>query len=352
MATPPVSPSLLEGAEPAGFGAGGLVRQCAGLRSALDLAFSAAEMRDAHDLVEGNAWVRPALRTQHQPSAEDTWYLDPTTRRVATWPTDPDTALAVPATAGRIAFAAHQVQRTIAFWTGRNHAAEDGFVAMLEVDVVAVAARYQRDHHLLVRLLVAHITGRPPVDEPTAEEQERRAALTQELAAERAAEEAADAAAEAARRRRATVVWVRLVSPQRGYIDVVGTIADMERRQWEEANPDDDIPAPAIDPAAEGLRTADQLPAGITNAQLLRLVQIREELEMEYDSHYTDESAIRRLKREETQILRAITVAFRAHRARYAPLAAHAAAVVDGSVRRARIHSRRRAALVAWGLVN
>jgi hypothetical protein len=161
----------------------------------------------------------------------------------------------------------------------------------------------------------------------------------------RAAEEAADAAAEAARRRRATEVWVRLISPQRGYIQIVGTIDDMERRRLE-----DDIPG-AVDPAAEGLRTADQLCGGhgVTNAQLLRLVQIRDDLDIEYDSHYTDEDAISRLKREETQILRAITVAFRTHRTRYAPLAAHAAAVIDGSVRHARAHARRRHALAAFG---
>lgn len=351
MATPPVSPSPSDGAEPVGFGAGSLVRQCA--LSAHDLAFSPEEMRDAHDLVEGNAWVPPAFRAQyygHPPRAGDPWYLDPATQQVATWPTDPDTALAVPAAAGRIALATHQIQRALVHWEGEaEHNA--GLAGILGIDGAPVAAHYRREHRLLVRLLVAHITGRPPVDEPTPEEAARRAALTQELAAERAAEEAADAAREAARRRRATEVWVRLISPQRGYIQIVGTIDDMERRRWEEAGPEDDIPA-AIDPAAEGLFTADQLPAGVTNELLLRLLQIREELEMEYDSHYTDEDAIRRLKREETQILRAITAAFRAHRARYAPLAAHAAAVVDGSVRRARIHARRRAALVAWGLVN
>ena len=218
--TPPVSPSPSDGAEPTGFA---LVRQH-------------ALVAYAHDIVEGNARVRPALHTQ---------YLDPATQ-----------------------------------------------------------AAVEAARHAII---------------------------------ERAAEEA--------RIRRATEVWVRLISPQRGYIQIVGTIDDMERRRLE-----DDIPG-AVDPAAEGLRTADQLCGGhgVTNAQLLRLVQIRDDLDIEYDSHYTDEDAISRLKREETQILRAITVAFRTHRTRYAPLAAHAAAVIDGSVRHARAHARRHHALAAFG---
>jgi hypothetical protein len=334
--TPPVSPTPLEGAdsEPTGF----VVRQNANV--AFGLVFSATEMRDAHDIVEENAWIAPAFRSQyygHPPTADTPWYLDATTQTVVTHPTEVFT-VAVPAVAGRIALAAHQLQRTIAFWDRE----EEG----------PAAAEYRRHHRLLVRILCAHIAGHPPTDEPGVEERERRATLVAELATERAAEEAAAVAAEAARYRRATEVWVRLISPQRGYIQIVGTIDDMERRRWEEAGPDD-MPA-AVDPAAEGLRTADQLCDGcaITNAQLLRLVQIRDDLEMEYDSHYTDEDAIRRLKREETQILRAITIAFRTHRTRYAPLAVHAAAVRTGDVRHARISARRRHAIAVFALNN
>jgi hypothetical protein len=188
----------------------------------------------------------------------------------------------------------------------------------------------------LVRLLVAHITGRPPVDAPTPEEAARRAALVAEIAGRRAAE--------AERRRRATEVWVRVVRGGTGYrgtsIQIVGTLQDMENRRGEE----DGI----VDPMAEGLRTAHQLCGGrgVTNAQLFRLVQIRDDLEMEYDAPYgADEDTVRRLQKEETQILRAIVAAFRAYRAIFAPLATHASAVITGDVRHARLWRRRRAAL-------
>jgi hypothetical protein len=220
--------------EPTGFG---IVRQNA--ISAFGLAFSPAEMRDAHDLVEENAWAHPAFRS------EDTWYLEPATQTVVTWETD--RTLAIPAAAGRIALALHRL------------GSEDVFLP---------------SRRCLVRLLVAHITGRPPVDAPTPEEAARRAALVAEIAGRRAAE--------AERRRRATEVWVRVVRGGTGYrgtsIQIVGTLQDMENRRGEE----DGI----VDPMAEGLRTAHQLCGGrgVTNAQLFRLVQIRDDLEMEYDA--------------------------------------------------------------------
>ena len=315
----PVSPSLLEGAdsEPAGF----VVRQNANL--AFGPAFPAAEMQDAHNIVEGNAWIAPASRYQYPFTVEQDWFFNPVTARVYSSPEG--YAVDVPPAARRIAFVAFRFQ-----------------------DADGVQEWHQEDHRLLCRLLCAHLLGCPPVDEPDAEEVARRARL--------AAENAAEEAAVDARRRYNTDVWVRVVAPGTGYrgtsFVLVGTLQDMEHRHYEETGPEDDA---LFVPNLVGLRTAEQLCNGrsITNEQLLRLIRIREDLEYEYDAPYgEDPDTIRRLKAEETRILRAVEGAFRSHRAIFASLASHGAAVASGVFRAARAHARRRAALYAFGSVN
>ena len=348
MATPPVSPNpLLESAEPAGF----VARMNANL--AFGPAISAAEMRDAHDIVEEHAWVPPTTRAYRyhgrSPTAEQPWFFDPAAARVTAYPEGD--AVDVPPAAGRVALAAFVLQGDAQFWDERADA-DGGFVGA-EV-AVAAAGDLRADHRLLCRILCAHLLGRPPVDAPDAAERERRAALVARLAAARAAEEAAYAAEVEARRRRTTEVWVRVVAPGRGErgtsFVVVGTLSDMEQRHYEETGPEDDA---LFVPNLVGLRTADQLPRGITNEQLLRLVRIREDLEHEYDAPYgEDEAVVRRLKAEEARILRTLEGAFRAHRALLAAAVAHAPAVVSGDVRAARIRGRRRHALEAFGRVN
>jgi hypothetical protein len=148
------------------------------------------------------------------------------------------------------------LQRDIA--TAHYHIALDAgrwsFQSRL-TDWNAVLERYIRDT----------MAGNPPPAEepPTPEEVARRAAVAADIAEQRAA----IAAAEAERERRNTIMYV-WVEPKTHDIFLAGTWTHMEVSSQFSTIPD-----------VTGLLTAADLPAGITNDQLLRCWQLVEKID-------------------------------------------------------------------------
>lgn len=118
----------------------------------------------------------------------------------------------------------------------------------------------------------------PPAEEPTAEEVARRAAVAADIAEQRAA----IAAAEAERERRNTIMYV-WVDPATHELLLAGTWTHMEVASNFTVTPD-----------VTGLLTAADLPAGITNDQLLRCWQLVEKI----DNTICFTDSIRRQNRE------------------------------------------------------
>jgi hypothetical protein len=115
----------------------------------------------------------------------------------------------------------------------------------------------------LERAIRDTLAGTFPTDTPTAEEVARRADVAATVAAERAAAEAA----EAERIRRATVMYV-FVEPETHQLYLVGTWNDLHAAGHYGAPPDTSC-----------YLTAPDLPANITNDQLLRYNELDRKIE-------------------------------------------------------------------------
>lgn len=183
---------------------------------------------------------------------------------------------------------------------------------------------------LLERFIRETLAGRDPTpsDKPTPEETARRASVTAFVDAQRAAY----AAAEADRVRRSTVMYVR-VDMEHHRIIPKGTWNDLHRYS---------TPSPAY---LRTLKTAEDLPAGITNEQLCRYDTVLRRI----DELIDDAESHRQYLRNQTadgesddygDTTDPLLIAACKERD---TLSAHFAAVLSG-------HERRKHALLVWAL--
>ena len=184
----------------------------------------------------------------------------------------------------------------------------------------------QRWLYQLDRAIRDTLAGTFPADTPTAEEVARRAAVAATVATDRAAR----AALEAERVRRDTVMYV-FIDPDTHDLHLIGTWNDLYAAQHYVAPPDTSC-----------YLTAPDLPAGITNDQLLRC----RELGRKIDEAMSFTDGIRRTHREQGFDSDSVTFhdpVLMALIKERDTLRAHFADTMSA-------HQRRRHALLAWGV--
>ena len=204
-------------------------------------------------------------------------------------------------------------------------------IALTHYNLASLAHRNQppnKYHHwlsLLERFIRDTLAGTPPTDTPSPEEVARRAAVAAAVEAERAAY----AALEAERVRRATVMYV-VVVPDTHELYLAGTWNDLHAANHYGPPPDTSC-----------YLTAADLPAGITNDQLLRYDELDRKIEEEMS--FTD--SIRQKHRAQGFGTDSVTfhdpVLMALIKERDA-LCAHFADTLSA-------HHRRRQALLVWG---
>jgi hypothetical protein len=178
----------------------------------------------------------------------------------------------------------------------------------------------------LERAICDTLTGTFPTDTPTAEEVARRAAVAATVVTDRAAR----AALEAERVRRDTVMYV-FIDPDTHDLHLIGTWNDLYAAQHYVAPPDTSC-----------YLTAPDLPAGITNDQLLRC----RELGRKIDEAMSFTDGIRRTHREQGFDSDSVTF----HDPVLMALIKERDTLRNHFADTMSAHHRRRHALLAWGV--